>query len=111
MKIPFVKPDITEQEITAVTEVLRSGWITTGPVTKEFEKNLPSYIGVDQTACLYSQTAGAELLLRLLDIGPSDEVILPAYTYTATCSVVYHMGAMPVLIDSQEDSPEMNFMI
>ncbi len=109
MKIPFVKPDITDREIAAVTEVLKSGWITTGPVTKEFEKNLASYIDVEKTACLNSQTAGAELLLRLLDIGPGDEVILPAYTYTATCSVVYHVGATPVLIDSQENSPEMDY--
>lgn len=109
MKIPFVKPDITEAEIEAVSNVLRSGWITTGPVTKQFEQELADYMGTKRVACVNSQTMGAELVLQALDIGPGDEVILPAYTYTATCSVVYHVGATPILIDSQADSPEMDY--
>ena len=109
MKIPFVKPDITETEIEAVSDVLRSGWITTGPVTKQFEQELAAYMGTKRVACVNSQTMGAELVLQALGIGPGDEVILPAYTYTATCSVVYHVGATPILIDSQDDSPEMDY--
>lgn len=109
MKIPFVKPDISDDEIEAVSNVLRSGWITTGPVTKQFENELSEYLGTHRTACVNSQTMGAELVLHALDIGPGDEVILPAYTYTATCSVVYHVGATPILIDSQTDSPEMDY--
>lgn len=109
MKIPFTKPDITEKEINAVSEVLRSGWITTGPVTKQFEKDLAAYMDVPNVACVNSQTAGAELVLRLLGVGPGDEVIVPAYTYTASCSVIYHVGATPVIIDSQPDSPEMDY--
>ena len=109
MYISFNKPDISEQDIEAVSDVLRSGWITTGSVTKQFENNLAEYIGVPRVACVHSQTAGAEMILRLLGIGPGDEVILPAYTYTATCSVIYHVGAKPVMIDSQKDSPQMDY--
>lgn len=109
MYISFNKPDISEQDIEAVSDVLRSGWITTGSVTKQFENNLAEYIGVPRVACVNSQTAGAEMILRLLGIGPGDEVILPAYTYTATCSVIYHVGAKPVMIDSQKDSPQMDY--
>ncbi|NLJ70245.1 MAG: DegT/DnrJ/EryC1/StrS family aminotransferase [Clostridiaceae bacterium] len=109
MRIPFIKPDITQNEIDAVVDVLRSGWITTGPVTKNFEEELASYLDVPKVACVNSQTAGAELVLRLLGIGEGDEVILPAYTFTATCSVVEHVGATPVMIDSQIDSPEMDY--
>jgi dTDP-4-amino-4,6-dideoxygalactose transaminase len=109
MNIPFVKPDITEKEIKAVSDALRSGWITTGPVTKKFEKDIAKYIGVPKAACINSQTAGAEMVLRLLGIGPGDEVIVPAYTYTATCSVVCHVGAIPVIVDSQPNSPEMDY--
>ena len=109
MNIPFVKPDITDKEIKAVSDALRSGWITTGPVTKQFEKDIAKYIGVPKAACINSQTAGAEMVLRLLGIGPGDEVIVPAYTYTATCSVVCHVGATPVIVDSQPNSPEMDY--
>jgi len=110
MNIPFVKPDITDKEIKAVSDALRSGWITTGPVTKQFEKDIAKYIGVPKAACINSQTAGAEMVLRLLGIGPGDEVIVPAYTYTATCSVVCHVGATPVIVDSQPNSPEMTMI-
>ena len=109
MNIPFVKPDITDKEIKAVSDALRSGWITTGPVTKQFEKDIAKYVGVPKAACINSQTAGAEMVLRLLGIGPGDEVIVPAYTYTATCSVVCHVGATPVIVDSQPNSPEMDY--
>lgn len=109
MNIPFSPPDISENEIDAIARALRSGWITTGPRTKEFEKRLTQYLGADCVCCLNSQTACAEMALRLLEIGPGDEVIVPAYTYTATASVVCHVGARPVLIDSQLDSLEMDY--
>lgn len=109
MIIPFVKPDITDSEIDAVSDVLRSGWITTGPVTKEFEKELTNYLGTNKVATVNSQTAGAELVLRFFGVGPGDEVIVPAYTYSASCSVVYHCGADAVMVDSQEHSPEMDY--
>lgn len=109
MKILFYKPDISEQDIEAVSNVLRSGWITTGAVTKQFENNFAEYIGVPRLACVNSQTAGAEMILRLLGIGPGDEVIVPAYTYTATCSIIYHVGEKPVMIDFQKDSPQMDY--
>lgn len=107
--IPFSPPDITEEEVKEVSAALLSGWITTGPRTKELEKVIANYCGVPNCVCLNSQTACAELCLRLLGIGPGDEVILPAYTYTATCSVVCHVGATPVLIDSQKDCIEMDY--
>lgn len=109
MDIQFVKPDITEAEIEAVIKVLRSGWLTTGPVTKQFEREFASYLGTPRAACMSSQTIGAEFILRMLGVGEGDEVILPAYTYSASCSVVYHVGATPVLIDSQKNSPEMDY--
>lgn len=109
MNIPFSPPDISEEEIDEVTRALRSGWITTGPRTKELEKRLADYLDADRVCCLNSQTACAEMALRLLDIGPGDEVIVPAYTYTATASVVCHVGARLVLIDSQVDSFEMDY--
>lgn len=109
MKIPFVKPDINEIDIKAVENVLRSGWITTGPVTKEFERELATYLGTNKVATVNSQTAGAELILRFLGIEEGDEVIVPAYTYSASCSVIYHCGAKAVMIDSQKDSPEMDY--
>lgn len=109
MNIPFVKPDINEDDIKAVTDVLKSGWITTGPVTKQFEKELAIYMETPKAVCLNSQTAGAELILRLLGIGPGDEVIVPAYTYTASCSVIRHVGATPVMVDCQKDSPQMDY--
>lgn len=107
--IPFSPPDITLEEAKEVTAALLSGWITTGPRTKELEKVIANYCGVTNCVCLNSQTACAELCLRLLGVGPGDEVILPAYTYTATCSVVCHVGATPVLIDSQKDCIEMDY--
>ena len=109
MKIPFSPPDISQAEIDEVIEALRSGWITTGPRTKQFEKNIADYVGTNMACCLNSQTACAELALRLLGIGPGDEVITTAYTYTATASVICHVGAKPVLADTQKDSLEMDY--
>ena len=113
LNIPFSPPDITDEEVNEVSKALKSGWITTGPRTKLLEKELAKFIGVPEEApncvCLNSQTACAELVLRLLEIGEGDEVIAPAYTYTATASVIYHVGAKIVLIDSQKDSIEMDY--
>ena len=109
MKIPFSPPDISELEIKQVTEALRSGWITTGPKTKELERQVASFCGTNRAVCLGSQTACAEMTLRLLGIGEDDEVITCAYTYTATASVVCHVGAKLVLIDTQKDSLEMDY--
>lgn len=109
MNIPFSPPDISELEIEAVTEALRSGWITTGPKTKEFEKEIASFVGVDKAVCLNSQTACAEMALRVLGIGPGDECIVPAYTYTATASVVCHVGARLKMVDVQKDSFQMDY--
>ena len=106
MKIPFSPPDITEAEIEQVAEALRSGWITTGPKTKELEREV---CGTNRAVCLNSQTACAEMTLRLLGIHEGDEVITCAYTYTASASVVCHVGAKLVLIDTQEDSLEMDY--
>ena len=106
--IAFSPPDMGEQEIAAVTEVIRSGWITTGPKTKEFERRLSEYCGTARTACLGSATAALELTLRLLGIGPGDEVITSAYTYTASASVICHVGATPVLVDTAPGSYEMD---
>ena len=111
MKIPFSPPDITQTEIDSVVDTLKSGWITTGPKTKEFERQISQYLGTDKTACLNSATASMEMTLRLLGIGSGDEVIVPAYTYTATCSVICHVGAIPVMIDIQEDLPEMDYRL
>lgn len=107
--IPFSPPDISVAEIREVAESLRSGWITTGPRVKQFEKQIADYIGVNKACCLNSQTACAELALRILGIGPGDEVITSAYTYTATASVVCHVGAKLILIDTQPDSLEMDY--
>ncbi len=109
MKIPFSPPDITEQEIQAVADALRSGWITTGPRTKELERQVAAFCGTNRAVCLNSQTACAEMALRLLGIGPGDEVIVPAYTYTASASVVCHVGAQLVLVDSRPDSFELDY--
>lgn len=115
MKISFSPPDMTELEAQGASEVIKSGWITTGPKTKEFERQIAEYCQVNKAACLNSQTACAEMALRLLGIGEqnggssSDEVIVPAYTYTASASVVCHVGAKLVLIDSQSDSLEMDY--
>ena len=109
MKIPFSPPDITETEIEQVAEALRSGWITTGPKTKELEREVADLCGTNRAVCLNSQTACAEMTLRLLGIHEGDEVITCAYTYTASASVVCHVGAKLVLIDTQEDSLEMDY--
>lgn len=115
MKIPFSPPDMTELEAQGASKAIRSGWITTGPKTKEFERQIAEYCNVNKAVCLNSQTACAEMALRLLGIGAEnggssfDEVIVPAYTYTASASVVCHVGAKLVLIDSQTDSLEMNY--
>lgn len=107
--ILFSPPDITELEINEVVEALKSGWITTGPKTKEFERKIADYCNVNRTVCLNSQTACAEMALRILGIGEGDEVIVPAYTYTASASVVYHVGAKVVFVDVQKDSLEINY--
>lgn len=109
MKISFSPPDITEAEIEQVAEALRSGWITTGPKTKELEREVADLCGTNRAVCLNSQTACAEMTLRLLGIHEGDEVITCAYTYTASASVVCHVGAKLVLIDTQEDSLEMDY--
>lgn len=105
--ISFSPPDITEEEIAAVTEALRSGWITTGPRTVEFERQIAAYCGAARAVCLNSATAALELSLRALGIGPGDEVITSAYTYTASASVICHVGAVPVLVDTPPDSFHM----
>lgn len=107
--IPFSPPDITEAEINEVCEALRSGWITTGPRTKEFERRLAEYCGTEKVACLNSATAALELNLRVLGIGEGDEVIVPAYTYTASASAAIHTGAKVVFVDSKPDSFEMDY--
>ncbi len=109
MNIPFSPPDISELEIQEVAEALRSGWITTGPRTKELERQVAAFCGTERAVCLNSQTACAEMALRILGVGPGDEVIVPAYTYTASASVVCHVGAKLVLMDSREDSFEMDY--
>lgn len=108
-EIVFSPPDITEAEIQEVTKVLRSGWITTGPKTKQFEEEIACYCKVNRAACLSSATACLESALRLLGIGPGDEVITSAYTYTASASPVCHVGAQLVLIDTAPDSFEMDY--
>lgn len=108
-KIPFSPPDITQAEIDEVVKVLKSGWITTGPETKLFEKMIADYCHINTAVCLSSQTSCAELTLRILGVGPGDEVILPSYTYTATASIVYHIGAKPVMIDCKSGSYEMDY--
>lgn len=107
--IPFSPPDITQEEIDAVVEVLKSGWITTGPKTKALEKQLSEYTTTHKTVCLNSATAALELILRVLGIGAGDEVIVPAMTYTASCSVIYHVGATPVMVDIQKNNFEMDY--
>lgn len=109
MKISFSPPDITEEEINEVADTLRAGWITTGPKTKLLEREVATYCGVNRAVCLSSQTACAETVLRLLEIGPGDEVIVPAYTYTATASIVTHVGATIKMIDCQKNSLEMDY--
>ncbi|MBQ9530760.1 MAG: DegT/DnrJ/EryC1/StrS aminotransferase family protein [Eubacterium sp.] len=107
--IPFSPPDITDLEIEEVAKAMKSGWITTGPRTKKLESRLAEFCKTDKVVCLNSATASEELNLRVLGIGEGDEVILPAYTYTATASAVIHIGAKPIFIDSQKDCVEMNY--
>lgn len=109
MNIPFSPPDISEEEINEVANALRSGWITTGPKTKLFEKEIAEYCHTNKSVALNSATAAMELTLRILGVGPGDEVIVPAYTYTATCSVICHVGATPVMVDVAENSFEMDY--
>ncbi len=109
MKISFSPPDISELEIEEVIDALKSGWITTGPKTKELERQVAAFCGVNRAVCLNSQTACAEMALRAIGIGEGDEVITSAYTYTATASVIDHVGAKIVLIDTQPDSLEMDY--
>ena len=108
-KIPFSPPDMSEAEIEQVAEVLRSGWITTGMKTKEFERQIAAFVGTAKAACLSSATAAMEMALRLIGVGPDDEVIVPAYTYTASASVTQHVGCKLVLLDSQPDCVEMDY--
>ena len=108
-QISFSPPDMTEEEIVEVASAIKSGWITTGPKTKEFERKIADYLGMKRAVCLNSQTACAEMALHVLGVGPGDEVIVPAYTYTATASVVCHVGAKLVMVDIQENSLEMDY--
>ncbi|BCC03184.1 DegT/DnrJ/EryC1/StrS family aminotransferase [Bacillus cereus] len=107
--IPFSPPDITEAEIEEVVKAMKSGWITTGPRTKELEERIAEYIGVNKAVCLNSATAAMELTLRILGVGPGDEVITSAYTYTASASIIDHVGAKIVLVDTAPDSFEMDY--
>lgn len=107
--ISFSPPDITNAEINEVIEVLKSGWITTGPKTKEFERRIAEFVGVNKAACLNSATSAMELVLRILGVGHGDEVITSAYTYSASASVIDHVGAKIILIDTGPDSYEMDY--
>ena len=107
--IKFSPPDITQEEIEEVIDTLKSGWITTGPKTKQFENKIAEYCKTEKAVCLNSNTAGLEIILRILGIGKNDEVIVPAYTYTATASVVNHIGAKIVFVDCGKDSYEMDY--
>ncbi|WP_419961126.1 DegT/DnrJ/EryC1/StrS family aminotransferase [Psychrobacillus sp. BM2] len=107
--IPFSPPDITDAEIAEVVKAMKSGWITTGPRTKEFEKKIAEYVGTNKAVCLNSATAAMELTLRILGIGPGDEVITSAYTYTASASIIEHVGAKIVLVDTASNSFEMDY--
>lgn len=107
--IPFSPPDISDKEISEVVNALKSGWITTGPRTKQLEKNIAAWVGTEKCVCLNSQTACAEMALRVMGIGAGDEVITCAYTYTASASVIAHVGAKIVLIDTQKDCLEMDY--
>ena len=108
MNIPFSPPDMSELEIQEVADTIKSGWITTGPKTKELERQIAAYVGVNRCVCLNSQTACGEMALRVLGIGPGDEVIVPAYTYSASASIVDHVGAKIVFVDVQENCLEMD---
>ena len=107
--IPFSPPDMSEAEVQEVAEAFRSGWITTGPKTKEFERQIAAYCGTSKAVCLNSATACMEMILHVLGVGPGDEVITCAYTYTATASVTCHVGAKVVMVDTAPDSFEMDY--
>lgn len=107
--IPFSPPDMTEAEVQEVSDAILSGWITTGPRTKQLEREIAAYVGTERAVCLNSATACLEMALRLLGIGQGDEVIVPAYTYTASAAVIAHVGAKIVFIDSQKESLEMDY--
>jgi len=107
--IPFSPPDMTEKEAAEVREAILSGWITTGPRTKKLEAQISEYVHTEKTVCLNSATAALEMVLHLLDLKPEDEVIVPAYTYTATASVTQHVGCKLVIVDSQKDNVEMDY--
>ena len=107
--VPFSPPDMTEAEANEVREAILSGWITTGPRTKKLEKLISEYVHTDKSVCLNSATAAMEMVLHLLDLKPEDEVIVPAYTYTASASVTQHIGCKLVLVDSQKDCVEMDY--
>ena len=107
--VPFSPPDMTEREAEEVKDAILSGWITTGPRTKKLEALISEYVHTDKTVCLNSATAAMEMVLHVLGVGPGDEVIMPAYTYTASASVVAHVGATIVMVDSQPDNVEMDY--
>lgn len=107
--IPFSPPDMSEAEAKLASEAILSGWITTGPKTKEFERQIAAYVGTPKAVCLNSATAAMEMALRLIGVGPEDEVIVPAYTYTASASVTQHVGCKLVFVDSQKDNVQMNY--
>ena len=107
--VPFSPPDMSEAEAKLASEAILSGWITTGPKTKEFERRIAEYVGTNRAVCLNSATAAMEMALRLIGVGPEDEVIVPAYTYTATASVTQHVGCKVVMVDSQGDNIEMDY--
>jgi len=107
--VPFSPPDMSEAEAKLASEAILSGWITTGPKTKEFERQIAEYVGTEKAVCLNSATAAMEMALRLIGVGPDDEVIVPAYTYTATASVTQHVGCKVVMVDSQKDNVEMDY--
>ena len=107
--VPFSPPDMGEAEAKMATEAILSGWITTGPKTKEFERKIAEYCHTSKAVCLNSATASMEMALRLIGVVPGDEVIVPAYTYTATASVTQHVGCKLVMVDSQKDSVEMDY--
>ena len=109
MKIPFSPPDMSEEEAKEVREAILSGWITTGPRTKKLEAQISEYVGTVKAVCLSSATASMEMVLHLLNVQPEDEVIVPAYTYTATASVTQHVGCRLVMVDSQKDNVEMDY--
>lgn len=109
MNIPFSPPDMSDMEIQEVADTIKSGWITTGPKTKELERQIAAYVGVNRCVCLNSQTACGEMALRVLGIGAGDEVIVPAYTYSASASIVDHVGAKIIFVDVQENCLEMDY--